>query len=84
MIWQPAHIHFKYKPSLPAVLVLIAIVSVSSFSLYYVDGVFFKILFAVTGIAPILATIAFDRYRQLDKALTDYVERHKALEAKEI
>lgn len=84
MFWQPAHIHFKYKPSFPAILVFMAVAAVSVFSLCYVDGVFLKVLFAATGIVPIFAIIAFDRQRQLDKALTADAERRKALEANEI
>ena len=84
MFWQPAHIHFKYKPSFLAVLVFIAIALIAAFTLYYVEGNFSKILFAVTGIIPIFAVILFDRQRQLGKALTADAERRKACEANEI
>ncbi|OUI89040.1 hypothetical protein HK19_15445 [Acetobacter persici] len=75
MFWQPAHVDFKYRPSLIAILFFIAVAVLSAFFLYYVDGVFSKILFATTGIVPVFAIIAFDRQRQLDKALTEKDKR---------
>lgn len=82
MFWKPTHIHFKYKPSFLAIAVFIAVALVSAFSLYYVDGVFSKVLFGVMGaVPPILAIIAFDRQRQLDHALTGDLERRKAMDA---
>lgn len=81
MFWQPAHIDFKYRPSLIAILFFITVAALSAFFLYYVNGVFSKILFATTGIAPIFAIIMLDRNHQLHKALTENEERRKALAA---